>query len=74
MSGLLADERARRGTRTGQRALSCFAHAVLALRWFLDAPRASAACGVPSRIRLPGLPITNTVAYQDPSCGRHWRR
>jgi hypothetical protein len=36
LSGLLHAERRRRRTR---RALGCFAHAVLVLRWFLDGTR-----------------------------------
>ena len=39
LSTLLYAERQARGTRTGTRALGCFAHAVLVLRWFLDATR-----------------------------------
>ena len=39
LSGLLAGERARRRTRKGRRALGCFRHAVLVLRWFLDGTR-----------------------------------
>jgi hypothetical protein len=39
VSRLLHLERRARGTRKGRRALSCFAHAVLVLRWFLDATR-----------------------------------
>lgn len=39
LSGLLRAERARRGTRGGTRALGCFKHAVLVLRWFLDGTR-----------------------------------
>ena len=35
-SGLLADERRRRGTPRGSRALTCFWQAVLGLRWFRD--------------------------------------
>jgi hypothetical protein len=35
LSGLLDAERRRRGTRTGTRALTCFKHAVLVIRWFL---------------------------------------
>ena len=37
LAQLLADERRERGTRTGRRALTVFAHAVLVLRWFRDA-------------------------------------
>jgi DDE superfamily endonuclease len=36
VSGLLADERRRRGTPRGSRALTCFWQAVLGLRWFRD--------------------------------------
>jgi hypothetical protein len=39
LSSLLHAERRRRGTRTGRRALGCFAQAVLILRWFIDATR-----------------------------------
>jgi hypothetical protein len=39
LSGLLQAERARRGTRGGTRALSCFKQAVLVLRWLLDGTR-----------------------------------
>jgi hypothetical protein len=38
VSGLLAAERRRRGTRGRRRALGCYRQAVLVLRWFLDAP------------------------------------
>src|SRR5215470_12755104 len=41
LAGLLAAERARRGTRTDTRALSCHDQAVLVLRWFLDGTRMS---------------------------------
>src|SRR4051794_39833751 len=39
VSGLLAAERRRRGTRRGRRALGCYRQAVLLLRWFLDGTR-----------------------------------
>jgi len=39
VSGVLAAERRRRGTRRGRRALDCHAQAILVLRWFLDATR-----------------------------------
>ncbi|WP_226360854.1 transposase family protein [Pseudonocardia sp. ICBG1142] len=39
LARLLAGERARRGTRRGQRALEVSAQAVVVLRWFLDATR-----------------------------------
>lgn len=39
VSGLLAAERARRGTRRGRRALGCYRQAVLVLRWFTDGTR-----------------------------------
>lgn len=41
LSRLLHAERARRGTRTGRRALTCFRQAVLVLRWLLDGTRMS---------------------------------
>lgn len=39
LSALLHAERRSRGTRAGTRAMSCFAHAILVLRWFLDGTR-----------------------------------
>lgn len=45
LSALLHDERRRRGTRTGSRALSPFKHAVLVLRWFLDGTRVAQLSG-----------------------------
>lgn len=39
LAGLLEAERERFGTRTDTRALTCFARAVLIVRWFLDATR-----------------------------------
>ena len=39
VSGLLAAERQRRGTRGRRRALGCYRQAVLVLRWFLDGTR-----------------------------------
>src|ERR671913_735693 len=36
VSGLLAAERRRRGTRGRRRALGCYRQAVLLLRWFID--------------------------------------
>ena len=45
VSGLLAAERCRRGTRGRRRALGCYRQAVLVLRWFLDGARlAQLAC------------------------------
>jgi len=41
LAGLLAAERARRGTRAHTRALSVHEQAVLVLRWFLDGTRMS---------------------------------
>lgn len=41
LTGLLADERARRGTRAGTRCLPCRDQAILVLRWFLDGTRMS---------------------------------
>src|SRR5215203_2255627 len=39
VSGLLAAERRRRGTRSRRRALGCYRQAVLVLRWFWDGTR-----------------------------------
>ncbi|WP_166665474.1 transposase family protein [Kribbella caucasensis] len=39
VSGLLAGERARRGTRRGRRVLGCYRQAILVLRWFIDGTR-----------------------------------
>ena len=39
VSGLLAAERRRRGTRGRRRALGCYRQAVLVLRWFLNGTR-----------------------------------
>lgn len=39
VSGLLAGERARRGTRRGRRVLGCYRQAILVLRWLLDGTR-----------------------------------
>jgi hypothetical protein len=39
VSGLLAAERCRRGTRGRRRALGCYRQALLLLRWFLDGTR-----------------------------------
>ncbi len=45
VSGLLAAERRRRGTRGRRRALGCYRQAVLVLRWFLNGTRlAQLAC------------------------------
>jgi hypothetical protein len=67
LSGLPAGEQVQRGTRTGRRALGCYRHAVLVLRWFLDSARVAqlavvgagghvfepAPGGPPHRARLP---------------------
>lgn len=45
LSRLLAGERARRRTRRGRRALGCYRHAVLVLRWFLDGTRVAQLAG-----------------------------
>lgn len=39
VSALLHAERQRRGTRAGTRKLTCFAQAILVIRWFLDGTR-----------------------------------
>ncbi len=41
LAGLLDAERARRGTRTGTRSLTCREQAILVLRWFCDSTRMS---------------------------------
>src|SRR3954470_8354087 len=45
VSGLLAVERRRRGTRGRRRALGCYRQAVLVLRWFLDGTRLAQLAG-----------------------------
>lgn len=45
VSALLHAERRRRGTRTGTRKLTCFAQAVLVIRWFLDGTRLAQLAG-----------------------------
>jgi DDE superfamily endonuclease len=45
VSGLLAAERRRRGTRRGRRALGCYRQAVLILRWFVDGTRLAQLAG-----------------------------
>src|SRR3954449_9366043 len=45
VSGLLAAERRRRGTRRGRRALGCYRQAVLVLRWFVDGTRLAQLAG-----------------------------
>ena len=42
VSGLLAAERRRRGTRGRRRALGCYRPAVLLLRWFVDGTQLAA--------------------------------
>jgi hypothetical protein len=39
LSRLLAGDRTQRRTRKGRRALGCYRHAMLVLRWFLDGTR-----------------------------------
>jgi hypothetical protein len=45
VSGLLAAERSRRGTRGRRRALGCYRQTVLVLRWFLDGTRLTQLAG-----------------------------
>lgn len=45
VSALLPAERARRGTRTGTRALSCFKQAILVIPWLLDGARVTQLAG-----------------------------
>jgi DDE superfamily endonuclease len=45
VSALLHRERQQRGTRAGTRALTCFAQAILVIRWFLDGTRVKQLAG-----------------------------
>lgn len=45
VSALLHRERQQRGTRTGTRVLTCFAQAVLIIRWFIDGTRVKQLAG-----------------------------
>lgn len=59
LSGLLHDERLRRGTRKGTRALGTYKQAVLVLRWFLDDTRMSALA------RDNGIALSTAYDYRD---------
>lgn len=59
VSGLLHDERLRRGTRKGTRALGTYKQAVLVLRWFLDDTRMSALA------RDNGIALSTAYDYRD---------
>lgn len=63
LSGLLYAERQRRGTRTGRRALGCFAQAVLVLRWFLDGTR------VAQLATDNGVGVSTAYRYLHGHCG-----
>lgn len=59
LAGLLADERIRRGTRDGTRALGAREQAVLALRWFVDDTRMT------QLARDNGISLSTAYAYTD---------
>lgn len=59
LSALLHDERRRRGTRKGTRALGTYKQAVLVLRWFLDDTRMSVLA------RDNGLGVSTAYEYRD---------
>lgn len=59
LSALLHDERRRRGTRRGTRALSTYKQAVLVLRWFLEDTRMSALA------RDNTIALSTTYDYRD---------
>ena len=59
LSGLLYEERRRRGTRKGRRALGTFKQAVLVLRWFLDDTR------MRSLARDNKISLSTAYDYQD---------
>ena len=59
LSGLLAAERHRHGTRTGTRSLSTYKQAVLVLRWFLDDVRMS------TLARDNGVSSSTAYEYRD---------
>jgi hypothetical protein len=59
LSALLADERARRGTRSGTRALTPYRQAVMALRWFVDDTRMVALA------RDNKVAVSTAYAYRD---------
>jgi len=59
VSGLLHAERVRRGTRADSRALSCFWHAVLVLRWFREG------ADIPALARDHGISRATGYRYID---------
>jgi hypothetical protein len=58
VSGLLAVERRRRGTRGRRRAVGCYRQAVLVLLWFLDGTRLVQLARRRSDRPLDGLPVS----------------
>jgi hypothetical protein len=59
LSGLLHDERVRRGTRTDTRSLGTYKQAVLALRWLFDDTRMS------QLARDNGIGVSTAYDYRD---------
>lgn len=59
LSSLLNDERLRRGTRSGTRALTPYRHAVLVLRWFFDDARMTRLA------RDNKIAVSTAYAYRD---------
>ena len=77
VSGLLAAERQRRGTRGRRRALGCYRQAVLVLRWFLDGTRlvqlaADNAIGASTAFRYLHEGIDALAAARPGQPGRCW--
>lgn len=68
LSGLFDAGRCRRRTRQGRRALGSWRHAVLVLRWFLDAP-VSANRPQTTRSAAP-RPTDTCMRHRSPRCGR----
>src|SRR5690349_17855695 len=58
LAQLLADDQHQRRTRTGRRALNPWRHAVLVLRWFLDATPHRPTRGRQRDRPLDGLPLS----------------
>jgi hypothetical protein len=78
LSALLREERHRRGTRRGRRAITRVAQAVLVLRWFLDNTRITQLAidhGISGttayRYLHEGIDV---LAAHAPTCGRSCRR
>src|SRR3712207_9522988 len=75
VSGLLAAERRRRGTRGRRRALGCYRQAVLVLHWVLDGIRLAPLARdnrIGSSTGYPYLHEGIYVAGADPGCTARW--